>query len=911
MKIKSATYFLDAQAAIDASLDNTAEDEIYYYDGAEISSAPQNCINVPVDGFYSYFQSGLNLLPVKLDFGNKAFSDAVQAKIAQSIEEIIELLRKEIVNKIDISKVNQETIESAINPLLVLLYSVNNGISEAESALIEKVIQLSLAVYEKNGFAFNNATRESLVEYWQSFSENDLINNIKALSVWYGLGLILNPKSKTEADKKYFEVLAQSSDLMEIYNNYHYITEAFPVKYFDAYIENYTKALFDDGFFDKTIRHQKEAVCKLVYFTIMFYERNKSFLKIYTALYDIYRQALSRGLSELVLWLYSPLLYCHNSILISQDDFAKFNQQVDKPLENYIKSKLIAELQCLPCRENANTELVKVGFVVERVLDYSLTNVLCALLNNLSTENLSHYEFTVYDLNFKELGGSNAEAVAKLCATGFKYVDLHQEIVGTNEHFYSILDKVVKVRDKIIQDDIGLLIATNGRPEVNFLFATRTAPVQVFWTHGNYVFDCDGIDKRIVHYQTEDYKVSGFEFIEFEIAADYGLQNPKAYQDKALQLKQKWPQETIFVGSIGRLSKLESDSYLAIVAKLLKDNPNTVYLACGSGDSAELKAKLDRLGVLERFYFEGYVDPGVYAFVIDIYLDPFPHGGGESLQEYRARTQQGLVVCVNDEPVRFLSNGLDAYVLKASTYIQYLKRQDNAFKYERPESFTGKTIMCSDAPINESQAGLIAYLLEKYNNLFYAIPKNNPEFSVFIAFFPEQKLLLVDVEDMFSYAKISDLYLTFYNYALRDICLIPDNIVHIQIGDFLVQDKTIGDLWNIIDSGSPFAEAVIQLTAGDKTGFDTVEGRRKAFRQFHELAGLDAGQMDALWNAPGSGIEKEKMVCEMMLSNKGFAELMTQFTLLMCNYRTNTSITNKPLLAPVLNALYNDRNVDA
>lgn len=906
MKVKPVTYFLDGQAAIDAAMSQTAGEEIFYYDGPEITTAPKNCINVPIDRFYSHFQAGFTPLPVALDFSNKEFSEAVQTAITQSLEEAVVSLRQEILNSIDPAAVNQETVDGVLVNAMVLLFSVNDGLNEEDSALIEKLIELSLSVYEKDGFEIQDGTKGLLNEYLDNDSEEVLLNNIKALSVWYALSLILNTENKAGLDKIYFTLLAKSNDLMEIYHNYPLIAQAFPAKYFDSYVENYSKALLVDGFISKPIREQKEAVCKLVYFTIMFYERNKSFLKIYEALYGVYREAVASGSAELILWLYSPLLYCHNSVLIAQEDFARFNENIDKPLSNYIKDTLSSELNLKPCQNGlaVNSPVVKVGFLVERVLDYSLTNVLCALLNNLAAENLANYQFVIYDLNFRELGGSNAEAVAKLYATGFEYIDLHREIVGSHEHFYSILDKVIKVREKIIRDGIHVLIATNGRPEVNFLFSTRTAPVQVFWTHGNYVFDCDGIDKRIVHYVSDDYKHYGHEFSAFEIAPDYRSSNPEANQAQAMSLREKWPPNTIVLGSIGRLSKIDNAGYLDIVAKLLTVNADTVYVACGSGDQSELQAKIAKLGISDRFYFEGFVDPEIYAFVIDVYLDPFPNGGGESLQEYRARTEQGRVVCVNEEPVRFFSNGMDTYLLKASTYIQYFRKLATNINCAENDFTDAQVIICSDPPVDQSHSELIAYLLEKHDNVFYAVPQDDSPYSELISSIPGHKLLKPGTGNLFDYAELADLYLVFYNYALRDIYLDPQNIFYIQTISGSFGDSSIGDYWISVQANSLFARVVNQLLDATSTLFDTAERKIEAFHLYHKLAGLDSEQIEMLYHCPLSGMERTKTFCELVLSNQGFAKLTQQFSALYYRYSLEAQSTvTKPVLKSFFDAL--------
>ena len=61
--------------------------------------------------------------------------------------------------------------------------------------------------------------------------------------------------------------------------------------------------------------------------------------------------------------------------------------------------------------------------------------------------------------------------------------------------------------------------------------------------------------------------------------------------------------------------------------------PNTVYLACGSGNIASIQEKATKLGIADRIFFEGFVDTKLYSFILDIFLDTFPQIQGESARE--------------------------------------------------------------------------------------------------------------------------------------------------------------------------------------------------------------------------------------------------------------------------------------
>ncbi len=76
----------------------------------------------------------------------------------------------------------------------------------------------------------------------------------------------------------------------------------------------------------------------------------------------------------------------------------------------------------------------------------------------------------------------------------------------------------------------------------------------------------------------------------------------------------------------------------------MRANPDTIYLACGSGNYEELTKKVAKLGIKDRFIITGWIDPQIYGYVIDIYLNTFPLEGGESVNEFRAKGEDKYVI---------------------------------------------------------------------------------------------------------------------------------------------------------------------------------------------------------------------------------------------------------------------------
>jgi predicted O-linked N-acetylglucosamine transferase (SPINDLY family) len=219
-----------------------------------------------------------------------------------------------------------------------------------------------------------------------------------------------------------------------------------------------------------------------------------------------------------------------------------------------------------------------------------------------------------------------------------------------------------------------MIMGMNNNPISSFLLTSRTAKTQIYWSHGNSVYHVEGIDKRISHFRQNS---NIYKFKEFNILPILTQYNTKIEKSKIKQIKAQYPEKSLIIGAIGRLIKFNNDKYLTIIAQILKENPNSIFLACGSGNNTKIKEKINTLGVSERFYFTGYINSHLYAQIIDLYLDPFPLGGGESLQEYRNKGKP-YVTLTSKEWYEYIrkyqqSNKLN-HILKESLYEkEYLK----------------------------------------------------------------------------------------------------------------------------------------------------------------------------------------------------------------------------------------------
>ena len=333
------------------------------------------------------------------------------------------------------------------------------------------------------------------------------------------------------------------------------------------------------------------------------------------------------------------LMYAEFFTMISQmtvyqksEESEKFNTEVTYPCSKVYEKYSIENNLIQP--QEYNNKKRKIAFLFERLVDHSPFKVVFSLLKQLQKNKdfTDNYEIEVYSLNYFLPLYNRQEIEKSLTNIGIKViypVDTYLEL----DNYSSRIERALKIRHSMIQNKVDIMIACfNSYDILNFLFASRTAPMQIFWSHNDGHYDVLGIDKRISHCLQYNNK---FDFKIFLIPIDIDKYNPKVDKTILQEIKVSYPKDSFILGYIGRLIKIDDYEYLETVAKIMKQNPNTIYLACGGGDNSNIKKMIQKLDISDRFYFTGHIDSHIYGHIIDLYLSPFCHGGGESLEEYR------------------------------------------------------------------------------------------------------------------------------------------------------------------------------------------------------------------------------------------------------------------------------------
>lgn len=457
-----------------------------------------------------------------------------------------------------------------------------------------------------------------------------IVNDLRFLIFYY---LILSLDNEKNAKEKFFKIYLTFEKYTSIYNNVDFLHLIFPQDKLDDFIENLISAYKKNDFWCLNIIGKKKIIFNLFYITLMAYERSKKPFKIlFNLLNEIYNDAIKKEDDELIFFLQTPLQFSWNGVTTLQKDFKYYNDNIEIKLEKYIENKMIKKFNIIPnTRKIKKNQKIKIAFLQERIINYSINKVFVSLLKNLRKNPNNNYEIIILDLAFFELGGSDINTVNKVKSLGFKYVNCHH-MFSEDTPFYNIIEKTKELRKYIIDNKIDILIGMHSRPEYNYLFTTRTAPIQLYWSHGNNEYNIKGIDGAMYHGNIPKNKP----FIkQIHIPVDYKDYNPPIDKTDVLKEREKFPKDKIIAGFIGRLIKINDMDYLKTIKKILEQNPQLIYLACGSGDRKGIEEKIEQLNIpKDKFYFTGHINSSIYNHILDIFLVSFL-GSGEALEEYR------------------------------------------------------------------------------------------------------------------------------------------------------------------------------------------------------------------------------------------------------------------------------------
>lgn len=378
---------------------------------------------------------------------------------------------------------------------------------------------------------------------------------------------------------------------------------------------------------------------------------NTQWSELYPLLKILFIEHFKRNELDEAMYLQFFMTVTNASFFQTQEQWKVYNQEIIKSAEPFYKEYA----KTLPlCKEKIRPMGKKIiGILKERAVANSPYKVEWSLLKALmqDTQFTEAYDVKIYMMGYVEHGFDDLKIIKSYQDIGIEVVNVVKTILAKSIYYHSHLEKALAIRDRILKDEVDILIFTNDCYDIHdFLMVSRCAPRQIFWSHGNFEYDIEGIGKRISHFE----KPSGcaYDFETFSVDIDIErFHNPYRDPDLIASERAKYPKEVSILGVIGRLLKVDSDEYLETVAKIMEKNLNTIFIAAGTGDQDSIRKKVQKFGISNRFYMSGFVDPHIYGHIVDLWLDTFPLSGGEALNEYMAKGGVPVIFLSKEHPM--------------------------------------------------------------------------------------------------------------------------------------------------------------------------------------------------------------------------------------------------------------------
>ena len=366
------------------------------------------------------------------------------------------------------------------------------------------------------------------------------------------------------------------------------------------------------------------------------FTKNSKVTELYTPLKKLIQIHVEKDEIEELMYIEFFTMISQFTVYQQNEESEKFNQEITYPAGKAYEKFSIDNNLIQPKRYDNKKK--KVAFIFERLVEHSPFKVVFSLLKELqrNTDFTDNYEIELYSLNYflplynvQEIENSLTEIGIKVIYPSKTYLEL--------DNYSNRLERALNIKEKIIRNQVDIMIACfNSYDILNFLFASRTANKQIYWSHGNDMYSVNNIDIYLTHMNTT---ISHYKTFRVNSSMPIGNKEEKEEGEKIkTSLLNKYGENTVILGTIGRLLKIDQDDYINIISTVLKLNPNTVYIACGSGNTLNLEKKIKEYNIdPSRFIFAGQINPNVYGWVLDIWADTFPLRQGLSTGEFLAK----------------------------------------------------------------------------------------------------------------------------------------------------------------------------------------------------------------------------------------------------------------------------------
>ena len=195
---------------------------------------------------------------------------------------------------------------------------------------------------------------------------------------------------------------------------------------------------------------------------------------------------------------------------------------------------------------------------------------------------------------------------------------------------------IVRLADYFSHHQIDAAVWVSMAPFCAYSFALPLAPTQIFLALKYHSFQTPDVDDYLttgsIGQQHRILSGRKWRAVQPTVA---GLFDP-ALSAAAVQIRDSLGPDCVVLGCIGREEKINSPDYLDAVAEILRANPTAIFLWTGRTRDELIEQSFQAAGVASQTRHIGWVNPHLYAQVLDIFLDSFPFPCGHTVMQAMA-----------------------------------------------------------------------------------------------------------------------------------------------------------------------------------------------------------------------------------------------------------------------------------
>lgn len=255
----------------------------------------------------------------------------------------------------------------------------------------------------------------------------------------------------------------------------------------------------------------------------------------------------------------------------------------------------------------------RVAFFLQNGNQMADFQVLMSFLRGLALAQVSPIEPVIYMLT----PSGHADVAPLFAALGIPL------LVDTESRV--LVERIARARRVLAEENVTALVFISSPLHLSYYAEAPLAPVQIWWAMKFLLPSFPALDGRI-------FSASLFRNI-FEIngarwrGAPIGLLSPPdADPDAVARIRAQYPDRKI-LGTIAREHKMTDPDFLDAIVRVLQRHPDTCFLWTGREALPQITDRFRAGGVEGRCHFVGWVDPGVYCRVFDLFIETYPLTG--------------------------------------------------------------------------------------------------------------------------------------------------------------------------------------------------------------------------------------------------------------------------------------------